>query len=302
MITLRTDTGLLDIDSWQEIRDRIQFREKLNPADHELETIFGRYAEKDWLRCGLTTCNHEHMKGYLVKTKLGLETNIGKDCGKTHFGVDFEELSRTFEQDLTASRNREILWATWFRLEEIESTIGSIRSSEHGADWIQSLLKRLQTPNSGCPEVVVKAIGRMVKNGDSRILVERKATPDELRSFEASQLGSAAAPKFIEETKGNLKGVGAFRPENDLRRLLIIEVAERLKQFKSCDIDSLSNSELKDWARWSGRIDINIELSRLAVDEGRSLLTKSNLGQFFEIIDRKDDKLLFQSFVRSLPD
>lgn len=300
MITLKTDTALVDIDNWQEILDRVQFRKKIDPTEHKLEAIIGRYVEKDWVRCGLTSCNREHMKGYLVKTVHGLETNIGKDCGKTHFGVDFENLSRIFEQDLIAARNREILWNTRFRTEEIEELIGRLRSGEHGADWIQRNLQVLTTPNSGCPAAVVGAIRKMTKSGNSRIVLERVATEQEIRSLEVAQGRAVAKPHLIEDPKGDLKGMSAFRPENDLRSLLVLELDEKLKQFKTCDIDSLAKDQLKTWARWAGSIDVTIERAQTAVDIGRTLLTKDNLSPFLEILERKDDRIMLQSFIRSL--
>ena len=300
MITLKTDTALVDIDNWEEIRKRIQFREKLDPTEHKLEAIIGRYVEKDWVRCGLTCCNQEHMKGYLVKTVQGLETNIGKDCGKTHFGVDFENLSRVFEQDLIATRNREILWNTRFRTEEIEELIGRLRSEQHGADWIQRNLRVLTTPNSGCPDVVVAAIRKMTKSGNSKIIHERDATDQEIRSIEVAQGKTVAKPYLIEDPKGELKGIAAFSPENDLRNLLVLELDEKLKKFTACDIDSLTKDQLKTWARWAGSIDVTLERAQAAIEIGRSLLTKENLSPFLETLERRDDRIGFQSFIRSL--
>jgi hypothetical protein len=37
---------------------------------------------------------------YVVATTHGIETNIGKDRGKTYFGVNFETMSKQFDRDI----------------------------------------------------------------------------------------------------------------------------------------------------------------------------------------------------------
>ena len=140
----------------------------------------------------------------------------------------------------------------------------------------------------------------MTKSGNSRIVFEREATEQEIRSLEVAQGRAVAKPYLIEDPKGDLKGISAFSPENDLRSLLVLELDERLKQFKTCDIDSLAKDQLKTWARWAGSIDVTIERAQMAVEIGRTLLTKENLSPFLEILERKDDRIMLQSFIRSL--
>ena len=56
----------------------------LDPSQHKLKQILGHYIEKEWKPCGLSNCHQLHGKGYYVVTESGLETNIGKDCGKKY--------------------------------------------------------------------------------------------------------------------------------------------------------------------------------------------------------------------------
>lgn len=62
-----------------------------------LSVIIGQHASTDWIRCGLSNCHTLHVRGYLVVTKSGLETNISKDCGKSDFVVAFETLATKFK-------------------------------------------------------------------------------------------------------------------------------------------------------------------------------------------------------------
>lgn len=300
MITLKTDTTLIDIDSWDDILKRVAFRAKLNPTENPLKAIFGRYVEKEKIHCGLTTCNQRHNKGYLVKTEFGLETNIGKDCGKTYFDVDFYDLARAFERGVKESRNRELLWSTSFRIEEIEASIAEIRNEAFGAVWVKRQLMTLTTPNSGCPEAVVKALKRVVKSGTSIVTTDREASESEVRAEEMAQGRTIPRPHYVEEPIGELDGLAALAPENDLKTILVHEVEEKLKTFGALNIDELSFDDLRDWARWAGAIDGNLEHARRAVALGRKLLTKNNLVVLSSFAEKKVDRELFQRFLSSL--
>jgi hypothetical protein len=119
MITISTEKGLIKVSDWSEITGRVGFLKRLNPAEHELASILGRYVFPDKVNCGLSHCGTEHAKGYIVTTKDGHETNIGKDCGKKYFGVDFQVMANRFDRDMTEQENRETLWNVGDHLELI---------------------------------------------------------------------------------------------------------------------------------------------------------------------------------------
>ena len=134
VITLSEDDKLIRVANWEDILGRPRYTQDLDPKQHKLQSILGRYIFKDPVRCGLSDCHTLHQKGYLVLTKDNRETNIGKDCGRRYFGVDFDTLSRQFEQDFAAAENRERLWGFKFQLEEVEVRIDDLRQSPAGAD------------------------------------------------------------------------------------------------------------------------------------------------------------------------
>lgn len=86
-------------DEWQE---RSAFRSSLTVTEHDLARFVGGYnlPKELYQRCGLChggkPCNQEHGHGFVVATKDGLETHVGKDCGLRHLGAKFEELERLF--------------------------------------------------------------------------------------------------------------------------------------------------------------------------------------------------------------
>jgi len=99
---VQVEGELLRFDHPDQWRSRPGWREKINLSEHNLARIVGGYnlAKEHWQHCGL--CNTLHGKGYVVGTKEGLETQIGKDCGQRHLGAVFEELERRFTIALEA--------------------------------------------------------------------------------------------------------------------------------------------------------------------------------------------------------
>ena len=146
MITLNTDNGLVRVERWEDIETLPGYVNDLNPSQHKLKTIRGRYLFKDYIKCGLSNCHTPHGKGYIATTTDGLTTNIGKDCGKKDFGVDFETLSDQFDRDVTAAENRDRLGSFSFQLEEFEDRIRQLREGQSGADWVHKKSQHLLRP------------------------------------------------------------------------------------------------------------------------------------------------------------
>ena len=70
-------------------------------------------AEKNTVVLGTIMAYGENVKGL---------TNIGKDCGKTHFGVEFETLSKQLDKDYKESKNREKLDSFNSQVQSLEKT------------------------------------------------------------------------------------------------------------------------------------------------------------------------------------
>lgn len=196
MITLNSDKGLVQVEDWADIMTRPGFIKDLDPTAHKLKAIIGRYAFSEKIRCGLSDCHTPHAKGYIVVTEDGHETNIGKDCGKTYFGVDFEEMSRRFDQDLDDLQNREMLATFSFRLDDLESRIKSLREGEHGADWAYKNTRPLLSVGRGCPETAVRRVVEMVRARNPEVSVERRATEEEVEQLEV-QVGRGCRARTI---------------------------------------------------------------------------------------------------------
>lgn len=183
MITLNNDKELVRIKSWEDISTRAGFCPDLDPAQNPLKTIIGRYVFGDQVRCGLKNCHTMHNHGYIVTSENGQETNIGKDCGKRYFSVDFEQAKRLFDRKMNAIENREILWDLWRRLAAIEENISRLRAGEKGADWVYKNCRALQDAGK-VPVQITRQMAKFIKNQSGWFLLEREATAQEAEDLE----------------------------------------------------------------------------------------------------------------------
>lgn len=300
MITLNSDKGLVKAESWEEIEHLPGFITEMNPSDHKLEAIIGRYAFKDKIKCGLSNCRTPHGKGYIATTKDGRSTNIGKDCGKKYFGVDFETLSKKFDRDVTESENRDRLWSFSFQLDELEQKLDDFRHQKKGADWVYKKSRPLVSLGVGCPEEIVHRISAMVKARTTTLSLQRPATEIEIETLEAMQGRKVQRPHFIDEQIADIAGLQALYPENNLKELLVTDLETNIKSFKVKNIDSLTFEELRHWTKWVSSIENIMEKAENAVVLGNYLLSKNNLDPLARLLSKREDLSLFNSFLKGL--
>lgn len=297
MITINTDKGLVKVSDWQDILERPGFDANLNPNKSELKTIIGRYVFGDKVKCGLSICHTPHAKGYLVTTKDGRETNIGKDCGKKYFGVDFETLSKKFDRDVAASNNRESLWSFHFQLDDLEEKVREIRDGKSGADSVYKRSQELLKINNGCPKAVQRKLTELVKSRNKLLTVQRKATKEEVEDLEAIEGRSIRQPHYIDEPYAEIEGLEVLYKENDLRDILVINIGKNLAEFRLLDIDQLEFNELKNWAKWISTVDSELERAERAVSQGKKLLQRENLRKLEKIPMSKDEIAGFKKMI-----
>lgn len=300
MITLNSEQGLITVQNWDDIVSLPGFVLDMNPSEHQLEAIIGRYTFLDKIKCGLSNCHTPHGRGYIVTTKAGLKTNIGKDCGKTYFGVDFETLSKKFDRDMTAAENRSYLCSFGFQVDELEAKIDGIRRRPKGADWVHRKAQPLLRAGHGCPAMVVRLIEGMIKTGSNLLTKPREATDEEIDALEATQGRWIQRPHVIEEPVAEISGLQALYPENDLRSLLVLDLTTNLDKFKQLDIDCMTYEELRHWSKWTGTVDTTLDKARAAIESGNALLKPGNLEPFLSVLPKGEERTAFRTYLKEL--
>lgn len=301
MIVLNTTKELINVENWADIEARPGFTPNVDPNAHKRLSIIGRYLHPERRRCDLPNCHTPHAKGYIVVTTDGRETNIGKDCGKNYFGVDFETMTQQFERDVTEKENRETLFTFSFRTEELRAKLTELRRQVRGADWVYRLTRALVEGSKGCPSVLVRQLGTMVKTRNPILLISREATSQEVENMESTQGRRLPRPQYIDEAVAQIDGIEALYPEADVRKLLVFDIEEPLKKFEGENIDSMTFERLRHWARWVNTvIEPTVEAAARAVDHGRRLLVAENLQPLERLLGRGEDIDQFAKYLKTL--
>ncbi len=300
MIILNTERGFIEVESWEDIKSLPGFVENLNPAEHELDAAIGFYPFKYKVNCGLTTCHQPHMKGFIVKTKNGVLTNIGKDCGKTHFGVEFETLTKQLDRAYKESENRKKLDSFKSQLEVLEDNINELRHQVKGVDWVYKNSNELIKVGGDCNEIVVRKITEMSKARVSTLTLSTEATEDEIQIIETSQSRQIQRPHIITKNIAEITGLSVFYPENNLKDILVFDLQKQLGLFKTKPVDLMTYSELQTWVKFVDSIESKLETVKHTIKAGTNLLNLENLKPFSALIIKSEDKKKFLSFITSL--
>jgi len=297
VIVLNQGKELVRVESWDDIVGRPGFNGNLDPAEHVLSGIIGQYAFADRIRCGLSDCHTPHGRGYLVVTKSGVETNIGKDCGKNYFGVDFETMATQFDRDMRDKQARERLWDFTFKLDELKQRIKALRTGERGADWVYKNSRPLVESGKGVPGVVIRRIAGLLKTGDNALTTEREPTE---REIDLARVQGGRPPRVIVEKVADIRGLEALQSQNDLRQILVVDLEEGIKEFEPLNVDKMNSAELSRWSKWVGSIEQKLDNASAAISSGQALLTPANLRPFTILIPNVEDPETFQKYLKTL--
>ena len=164
---------LLRFKSPDQIKSRPLWRDNLEPGAHPPVRILGGYSfgKANWWSCGMSSCRISHGEGYVVATESGLETHIGKDCGKRLFHENFADIERTFQRQYSEQTRRDLLEELLHaKGESLKNTIKTIRQVEAN----QALVGSYVTEISREP-TLQKAFQDALSEG-GRLIYSRKKT------------------------------------------------------------------------------------------------------------------------------
>ena len=82
--------------------------------------------------------------------------------------------------------------------------------------------------------------------------------------------------------------------------MLVVDLEQHLKSFRTKDIDTMTFEELRHWVKWIGTVDKTIENAVGSISRGRELLRFDNLIAFEKILAKQDDKNAFRTYLKSL--
>ena len=306
MITLNTERGLERIASWDDIATISGFTPNIDPKTVKLKEIIGSYTFDAYIPCGLSTCHQPHGKGFLVAAVDGRVTNIGRMCGKTHFSVEFTQMSRIYLAAVRAQQNREFLGELKNRLPTITTEVADLKSGQNGANWINSHINQLIGTTVALPSPITNAVRQAIRRGDGILMIERAATKQErdAQSAAADVKGLEHLRRnvsfAVEDRVGQLDGFSALAPGSELRPILLA-IEPFLSTLPDADIDNLPDKQLRELSKVGGELDANLERLRTLVAAGRRLLVRQNISQLTPFATNRTETQSLEKFLRELP-
>lgn len=272
------DIAVLSITSWEDIFGRSAYASDVDGTKTELLDVIAPYRGLQPAKpCGLTNCHTPHNNGYLIVTADNRETNIGADCGKKHF-PEFAAQTRKIERILKEQNLRAIVQGAQSRADATRAVIASLRTEEHGAEWVTRCLLGLRQAVVNVDPQLWHVLKRRANTGDTVVNEVRERSKKEVREMVAANLGRAEELRFESKPTGRLSGLEVLSNRLDLNANLVKGAEASLQTVVAIDARRSGGKALQTAAKSVGEIDSSLALVREAIASGRLFFTDANLA------------------------
>lgn len=120
---------------------------------------------------------------------------------------------------------------------------------------------------------------------------------DDLEAIEGRKL---QRPQFNTRKVGDLEGLPALYPENDIRQLLVEKIKRTLEEFKDLDIYQMQRKDLKFWAKWVSGLEATFDQLEDSLAEHGRLLTKWNIEQLGAFVRNEAEEKRLTTAVKAI--
>ncbi|WP_201565553.1 hypothetical protein [Psychrobacter immobilis] len=292
MIALTLEKGFREVSTWDEVFEMPGYTNSLNPEKEELKQILGKYEFLTYEKCGLSNCGTPHGKGYIVETTSGKLTNIGSYCGKKHFSVEFENLSRDFDRYYRDHKARERIETFQRTINSKLSEVANIENDFGSIDTAYKIQQFFKGKSKNHLKTIVQRLSKMVKDNDPNIYIDKMLSKEEINAREVS--GQKNIPKYERVVTDSITGLDFLYEYNDLRLLYVIEFKNPLEEIEKLNVDNLLSRDLDFWSKKIGEIDGNIRRIREVMEEGYKFLQLENM---IKITSKKSEDFKYLLFI-----
>jgi hypothetical protein len=289
MIRVKSGGSYVTIEDFSDLEARPRFTGQLDPKNKELEDVIGYYLLPEFIPCGLTSCRTKHKKGYVAVTKDGLETNIGKDCGKTHFGLNFDIKQKAMSAAVTRQTRQEAILEFQFNSHGLQEEVSYLLDQPLAAREIHKMSVDIKTRSRGWPDYISSEVAKMAMSRSGAIIESKIATQRERELKIASGVREEDA-LLVSNKIGELSAIEALFPENSLKELLISGLVVRLNELDVLEIGTLGDIELKKWHDWCSEAPGLLERAKRSVKLGQKFHSPDNLKLLQLIPADTDDR------------
>lgn len=228
--------------SYEDLSGRENFKAPLDHSLHVLKQVLVKYRFEKEAPCGLKGCRQGHKVGCLVLTESGLETNLGQDCGRSHFGAEFDtalEDHRRLRDYADLLRKAKDLQAETPAIIERIKDFAITRA--FGAKWVLRVKAEL-IDVIGRP--LVESLGHQQDRGDFTVYDYVQRSDKEVDDMVALNPSMTRA-----QARDATVPIGSMEPMPwitfDFKRRLMEELIAGLQVFATLDPQQLPPTKLK---------------------------------------------------------
>jgi hypothetical protein len=274
-----------------EFRDRPAYRYDLDSDAHKLQEIIGDYEfnKAEQLQCGLKGCHSWHWHGYVARTTDGFETNMGRDCGKTHFKVHWTEVHSRFDRAAEARDTQEWLENMVRQREALRARANSFYVViSNRTNEVREIVDRLRKEPA-----LYWALQSVVRAGGT-IQVER-----EISSEDAKARGIPDSQRRYLENVGRIYGIEVLQPGykpnalkgDDVLVKLRAQVMATLSRLSSSSLKALNHRQQKERVKALEAVNLLLAEAEQHVNITRRFLTPANLRELGKLpISRPNER------------
>lgn len=248
-------------------------------SGRSLKDVLTEYevAKIDEVPCGIQGCRQRHMHGYVVFTSDAKITNIGKDCGKKHLGLEFTQARKSFKVRRKAADNRKAVAKSFDELHVHQSKIDHLLKLSRALGRCKKVLREWS------PAINAKLV-RMAEIRSSQIVVERRMSKRDAQvhylQTNTSRKDYERGRPMVEEKVGTLDGLPFFR--TSLAALMgksVTPAIDRLKALSEQEIRDLQPREVEGLSRDLGNAIRSLREAEQLADQGLRFFTPENVSK-----------------------
>jgi hypothetical protein len=175
------------------------------------QDILDEYHFRELVKCGIEDCRQPHFHGLVILTIAGDLTNIGHDCGRKHFGDEFEVLRNRRTAEFRQERELAYLIHRHAVATRIKARLE--RPGERGAtiSWMCDSLREFERI---LPQEVMRRILNQARLNDPRITLIVERSEDEIQNQLAINPSAKRGQlRYASVLLGSLKGMRCLFPD-----------------------------------------------------------------------------------------
>lgn len=248
-------------------------------SNRRLNLMYTDYAfsKADEYECGIKACRKKHQHGYVVKSSDHKVTNIGKDCGRKHLGLEFARARKVYEARRKANSNAEYISLVRKEIDHYRAQV----------EWLEQVGKALVSCSFYFKKNLPKHYARvkeMSRIGSSDLMAPKalKGREAELHFAQTKTRRSdyPGGVPLIDVKIATLNGCSFFR--ENLGPLIRKEISDPLEAVSNIDdeaIAELSNRALAKFSKDTSEAIRKIGKAEQLVRAGSVFFEEANLSK-----------------------